>query len=256
MQQTFPWVSLGPLIAFNVLLLCTVLVFRGVYRKRERLKDVEERFESKFLSRWMKEYWYWLTEPIVLFLIKIKLTPNKITGIGVLISLLSGYFFADGRFGLGGWVMIAAGTFDMFDGRVARMTGKATHSGAYYDAVMDRVSESATFLGLAYYYRNSWAVGLVCLALVGSFMVSYARAKGEAEGAKYTGGSMQRPERIVYLGVGAIFIPIISYFLVKIHPGFSIDNLYLLPLAFVALMTGLTTIDRITKVMALLDKKR
>lgn len=255
MDLSSPWFSLIPLFIFNVILLCTVLMFRPVYYSREKTHEIEDRHASKLLNRWMKEYWIWLTDPCVNFFIRVKLTPNLITTLGVVISIISGFFFARGNFGIGGWLMIFAATFDMFDGRVARLTGQVSGSGAYYDSVMDRVSEGATFIGLAFFYRHHWALIVVLLAFLGSIMVSYAKARGDASGAPYSGGAMQRPERIVYLGVGAIFAPLFSWPLAYIHDYFSYPYLFLLPLTFVAVMCWVTTYERISQVMKMLEKK-
>ena len=69
---------------------------------------------------------------------KIHLNPNAITLIGLAISMVSAFFFAGGLFGYAGWIMIFGATFDMFDGKVARITNKESRSGAYLDSVMDR----------------------------------------------------------------------------------------------------------------------
>ncbi|MBI4411068.1 MAG: CDP-alcohol phosphatidyltransferase family protein [Deltaproteobacteria bacterium] len=248
------WISLGPLIGFNVLLLSTVLVFRPVYRKRDRLKEVEERPASRLLNRWMREYWLWLTDPFVRLFVRLGISPNTLTTIGVVIGFISGYFFWKGHFGLGGWLMIFGATFDTFDGRVARATNRESKSGAYYDSVMDRISEGTVFIGLALYYHNHWALWIVLAGLLGAFMVSYTRAKGDSNGISYEGGSMQRPERIVYLGVGAIFAPVFGHFLKFLSPNIN-DYLYLLPLGFVTLMCWSTSFNRIHTVMKRLDEK-
>ncbi len=254
------WVSLFPLFLFNVVLLGTVLAFRPVYRRQATMRETADRHTSKLLNRWMHEYWLWLTDPFVRLFIRVKLSPNTLTFIGVLIGMASGFFFWKGHFGLGGWCMIFGATFDIFDGRVARATNQETKSGAYFDSVMDRVSEGAFFIGLSFYYRHSWALLLVLVACLGSFMVSYTRSKGDEMGAVYHGGAMQRPERIVYLGVGAIFAPVFGMILHLIwlpQTSYQIiaDYLYLFPLAFVALMTWLTSFERIKNVMKILDEK-
>lgn len=255
MNLSSPWISLAPLLAFNVVLLSTVLLFRPVYRSQGRMKEIEERYASKFLNRWMREYWLWLTDPFVRFFCRVGISPNQLTVIGVGLSFVSGYFFWKGHLGLGGWFMIFSATFDIFDGRVARVTKQETKSGAYLDSVMDRVSEGAIFFGLALFYRNHFALWIVIIALIGSTMVSYAKARGDADGVRYLGGAMQRPERIVYLGVSAIFSPLFSWFLSIPFPSLSASNLYLFPLTFVAIMTWMTSVDRVKHVMTLLDKK-
>lgn len=255
------WVSLIPLIIFNIVLLSTVLIFRPVYRKRERLKEVEERPASKFLNRWMREYWLWLTEPFVRLFVKLKFSPNLVTSLGVLIGFVSGYFFWKGHFGLGGWLMIFGASFDTFDGRVARATHNETKSGAYFDSIMDRISEGAVFVGLALYYRHHWALAIVLACLLGSYMVSYTKSKGDEMGARYEGGSMQRPERIVYLGVGAVFSPVFAglvqlLWLKEMNFELLSNTLYIVLLSFVALMTWGTSIDRAKNIMQILDKKK
>lgn len=261
MDFSSPWFSLGPLIAFNVVALSTALVFRPIYRRRQRLQEVEDRHASKFLNRWIREYWLWITDPFVRLFIFLRLSPNALTGIGVFISAISGFFFATGHIGLGGWFLIFGGTFDTFDGRVARATNRETRSGAYFDAVMDRASEGVFFLGMILLYRNHWGLSLVVAALLGSYLVSYAKARGEAMGATYSGGVMQRPERVAYLGMGGIFAPMFVWPFVSTTTGFAelvaiSQLLYLIPVGFVALMSLLTAITRIKNCMRLIDEQK
>lgn len=251
--------SLLPLIIFNGFIIVMALIFRPIYRKRGATQEVEGRHHSKFLNKWFREFWLWLTDPCVRFFIRNKITPNKLTFIGTVIGFISGIFFATSHFGLGGWAMIFGATFDIFDGRVARLTGQETKSGAYFDSVMDRISEGAFFIGLAIYYAPVWwAQLLVLLCTLGSVMVSYTKAKGDEAGAKYSGGSMQRPERIVYLGVGAIFSPVVAavinlFWQPTIHTLRFYDYVYLFPLCLVVVMTWITSIDRMKNVMKILD---
>lgn len=239
-------------------MLSTAIAFRAVYRRRERTQEVEERHASKLLNRWMREYWFWLTEPLVNFFIRYKITPNTLTTMGTLIGVLSGVFFWKGYFGLGGWMMILGASFDMFDGRVARLTNHETKSGAYFDSVMDRISEGSCFMGLVLFYQQPLFQFIVLMCFFGSILVSYTKSKGDEMGAKYSGGTMQRPERIVYLGVSAIFCPIIAALIhVIFKPEMTVTTLtnwlYLLPLSFVALMTWGTSYDRMKNIMKMLD---
>lgn len=250
------WVSVAPLIFLNLIFTCTVLIFRSVYRKTERLKEVEERHASKFLNRWMREYWLWLTSPVVRFFIWLKITPNIITVIGVILSCLSAFFLGIGHMGLGGWLMVFAASFDIFDGHVARKTNQVTLSGAFFDSVMDRISEGVVFIGLAFYYRYHWGLFFVLVALIGSVLVSYSRARGDSVGVAYAGGSMQRPERIVYLGVGAIFVPVVSLVIRPFINWADPFHLYLFPLCFVAWATCATSYHRISHIMGILDAKQ
>ncbi len=245
------WFSLGPLLFVNVFGLLTVVVFAFVYKKnasRYKVKEFEKRHDSKFLGRWFKEYWFWVTTPIEKLSLLFGLTPNFFTSFGFILSCLAGYAFFEGSIGIAGWLVILGGTCDMFDGRIARLTGKTSQAGAFYDSVMDRFGELATLVGLAGFYRNSWLFWFVLAAISGSMMVSYTRARGEAMGVECKSGVMQRPERIVYLGVGSIFSPIVRYLL---SPYFEISHEYLLVIAIllIAIMTNLTAIYRMIWIM-------
>ena len=113
-----------------------------------------------------------------------------------------------GHFALGGWLYFLTGILDILDGRVARATGRVSAGGAYFDSVIDRYAELVVFGGLAYFYRASWSLFVVLAASLGSVMVSYARARGEALGVDVKVGTMQRPERVFYLGLAMVVAPI------------------------------------------------
>ena len=107
--------------------------------------------------------------------------------------------------------MLLGGAFDLFDGRVARLGGMASKFGAFYDSTLDRISEGVVYLGLLSLYNRYLAdvndvtmIYLILLAMSGSFMVSYTKARAEALGLECKGGLMQRPERIILLGGGSL----------------------------------------------------
>ncbi|MGZ3442718.1 MAG: CDP-alcohol phosphatidyltransferase family protein, partial [Polyangia bacterium] len=102
------------------------------------------------------------------------------------------------------------GILDILDGRIARATGMVTKGGAFFDSVMDRYAELVVFGGLTIYYRHSWAIYVALVASLGSIMVSYTRARGEALGVQVNIGTMQRPERLFYLGVISGLSPIVE----------------------------------------------
>ncbi len=115
---------------------------------------------------------------------------------------------AAGRFALGGWLFLTAGLCDFFDGRVARNSGKASPRGAALDSIVDRYGDAAVPMGLAWYYRESWVLVAVLVTLVGSLLISYARARGEGLGTDVKVGLMQRPKRVVLLGLTVALSPI------------------------------------------------
>ena len=143
--------------------------------------------------------------PVALFLGRMGLTPNLVTIIGLLIAVAAAYLIGVGQWWAGGLVALFAGIFDMFDGALARNTGRASDFGALLDSTIDRVSEAVVLLGvLAYYLTSDNDLGamLVYGALVGSIMVSYMRARSEGLGIECKVGVMQRPERVALTGLG------------------------------------------------------
>jgi CDP-diacylglycerol--glycerol-3-phosphate 3-phosphatidyltransferase len=109
---------------------------------------------------------------------------------------------------VGGFAFLLASAFDALDGAVARATNSASPFGAFLDSVMDRYSESALFIGLLALFtsRQQFDMAVVSsVALVGSLLVSYARARAEGLGVDCEVGILQRPERVVLLGAGLIF---------------------------------------------------
>jgi CDP-diacylglycerol--glycerol-3-phosphate 3-phosphatidyltransferase len=149
----------------------------------------------------------WLLYQIVAGLAATGIHPNVLTFIGLVVNLWAAVLFAAGRFQAAGAVMILAGIFDMTDGRVARAQGRVTTFGGFFDSVIDRYSDLVLFLGLLVYYarvnRFFYAV-LVGVAMSGSVMVSYARARAESLIPSCKAGFWERPERIVLLILGAL----------------------------------------------------
>src|SRR6185312_2135475 len=127
-----------------------------------------------------------------------------------LVACVAAVCFALGNFGAGGWLYLLTGILDILDGRIARATGKVSKGGAFFDSVMDRYAELVVFGGLAVFYRQSWAIYVALAAGLGSVMVSYTRARGEALGVQVNIGTMQRPERLFYLGVISGLSPIVE----------------------------------------------
>ena len=133
-----------------------------------------------------------------------KVSPNALTILGFLISLVAAAVVARGFLVLGGVLVLLAGLLDLLDGAVARKVGKATPFGAVLDSTLDRLSEAALLLGLLFLLRGSALVYLIYALLVGSFLVSYIRARGEGLGLPSEAGLFTRGERIVVLALGLI----------------------------------------------------
>jgi phosphatidylglycerophosphate synthase len=136
----------------------------------------------------------------------LRIHPNVLTFVGVLINVVAAWALATGRFGTAGGIMIAANIFDFIDGKVAREMGMETAFGGFWDSVMDRFSDLALFLGLVYLYssvhRTDYVV-ITVMAMIFTVLTSYARARAESVVAKCKVGFMERPERIVLFMIGA-----------------------------------------------------
>jgi phosphatidylglycerophosphate synthase len=171
-------------------------------------KDVLTRHASPLLGRGARHFMMWILGPYERGLVRLGVSPQWITGASLVVALLGGIALARGRFALGGWLYLVAGILDILDGRVARASGRTSTAGAYFDSVADRYAELFVFAGLAVYYRDSWRLWLPLAAALGSLMVSYARARGEALGVDVRIGTMQRPERLFYLGVAIAYSPL------------------------------------------------
>jgi CDP-diacylglycerol--glycerol-3-phosphate 3-phosphatidyltransferase len=143
---------------------------------------------------------------IIAVCVALRIHPNVLTLVGVLINVVAAWALAVDRFILAGVIMIVANIFDFIDGKVAQATGTSSEFGAFWDSTLDRFSDLALFLGLVYLYATLGRpdyVMITALTLVFSIMTSYARARAESLIEKCKVGFMERPERIVLLMLGA-----------------------------------------------------
>ena len=144
-------------------------------------------------------------EPVARLLSRLGLTSNSVTLLGLAVAGVSAYLLSIGYMWAGGVALLLSGVFDLFDGALARATGRASSFGALLDSAVDRVSETVVLLGLLIFYlqeSSTEGVVLVYLALAGSIMVSYLRARAEGLGIECKVGIMTRPERVATLGIG------------------------------------------------------
>lgn len=164
--------------------------------------------------------------------IALGLTPNAVTVLGLVPAVVGGWAFARGRVRLGGLFLLISGIMDMLDGAVARVTGGESKYGALLDSTIDRYAEIAVYLGLAILYRDSvWPLTGVILALCGSLMVSYVKARAEGLGLTCNIGMLQRPERLVILMVGAF-----------LGPGYLVWAIYI-----IAVLANVTAFERLIR---------
>ncbi len=149
-----------------------------------------------------------IIEKIVSALALSRIHPNVLTFLGLVINVWVAFLFAAGRFQTAGLVLIGAGLFDMVDGRVARETNRVTRFGGFFDSVLDRYSDLFVLMGLLVYYASTnrfFYIVLTAIAMTGSVMVSYSRARSENAIPKCKVGFLERPERVVLLIIGALF---------------------------------------------------
>lgn len=214
---------------------------------------------------------YFIINPFVKFLIRIGVTPNMVTTIGLLGNLAAaciiawaGYLAAIDpthlRFDLitwGGAVTILFSLFDMLDGQVARLGGMSSTFGAMYDSVLDRYCELFTLGGIAYYFIGcgSFAGALVTfLALIGSIMVSYVRARAEGLDIECKIGFMQRPERVVVTSLSTLATGIVGMGLAS---GSTFEPNWILfgAMCVIAVFANLTAFARIAHCRRQLERK-
>ncbi len=164
------------------------------------------------LSSKVKTWYVNMLGPFVRTSVRFGIHPNALTMIGFGITLVSACLFGLGAFRWAGLVMFIGGSCDVLDGHLARETGTRSTFGALLDSTLDRYAEIAVFVGIiAFYLFNAaggelspyWVLASV-MAISGSLMVSYVRARAEGLGQDCTVGLMQRPERIICLGLGAL----------------------------------------------------
>ncbi len=217
------------------------------------------------LKRYGQPLVYKIINPLITLFIRLKITPNMVTTTGLLLNFVAAVIFMYGAefgergdmryIGWGGLTLLLAGLFDMMDGRLARMGKMASSFGALYDSVLDRYSELIMFLGICYYlishdYFLSSLFAFV--AMVGSIMVSYVRARAEGLGVDCSVGWMQRPERILLVGISALACWVFAGFFggsFKIQlfslVYFETISIFTLPLVFLAVTANQTALSRL-----------
>lgn len=216
---------------------------------------------------------YTVINPFVRLLIRMGVTPNIVTTIGMLGNMAAAAVLiaagvkaqnGDGAdFGmvtLAGALIIGFSLFDMLDGQVARLGGMTSTFGAMYDSVLDRYCELFTLGGLAFYLigcGNMTGAVITFLALVGSIMVSYVRARAEGLDIECKIGFMQRPERVVVTSVAALAAGITGLLTPPTNASAFDPNIILVvAMGIIAVFANLTAFARISHCHRELNKKK
>jgi CDP-diacylglycerol---glycerol-3-phosphate 3-phosphatidyltransferase len=189
----------------------------------------------------LREQVYGIINPLTGWLAARRVHPNLLTTIGFLTTCSSAIAFHQNAISTAGFLVLLGGFFDILDGRVARLTGLGSKFGAFYDSTLDRISEIAVFMGILTLYNDhltdAMDVGMIYVimaAMAGSLMVSYTRARAESLGLDCRVGLAPRTERVVLIGVAALFF------------GSMWDGLVLqLVVILLAVLTNLTAVQRI-----------
>lgn len=220
---------------------------------------------------------YRLINPLVRLLIKAGLTPNMVTTIGLVLNIGVAVIFISGAeegrrgdlsyVGWAGALILFAGLFDMLDGQVARLGNMSSPFGALYDSVLDRYSELILFLGICYYLvaKHYFLSSLFAfIGLIGSMMVSYTRARAEGLGIECKDGLMQRPERVIIIGVSALACGIASHWMggdyKVVLPGtrmpvFETISIFTIPVTIMAFLANWTAIRRLRNARRALEMR-
>jgi CDP-diacylglycerol---glycerol-3-phosphate 3-phosphatidyltransferase len=190
---------------------------------------------SEPIPQSLKKRYLDILNPVIKQFAKMHLNPNTFTTLGFLFGCLAAFLALSGHVRMACAVLLVSGMFDTVDGKLARDSGKVSKFGALYDSTLDRYSEVIFFFGLAYYYiqMNMHVTALVtAIALGGSLMVSYIRARAESLGFECKVGVLQRPERVLLVGFGGL-----------IHPMALIVSLYI-----IAVFSNVTAVVRMVHV--------
>lgn len=139
--------------------------------------------------------------------------PNTISLLASLVGVLAAFFFLLGHSATGGLLLLFSGILDTMDGTVARLGERASKFGAILDSSLDRYVEMFVFMGITWHFRDSSMFFWSFLAIMGSMMVSYVRARAQSLGVHQVVGFMQRFERFILLSAAAILNPFgVDYF--------------------------------------------
>jgi len=126
--------------------------------------------------------------------INLRISPNTLSFLALLAGAAACILFSLEKLFWGGILIIICGFFDIIDGKVAERTNRKSLFGAMFDSTLDRYSEFFIYLGLAIHFRNHWVLWIAFLAILGSTMVSYTRARAEGLGIEYKLSDVRPPE--------------------------------------------------------------
>ncbi|RMA97928.1 CDP-alcohol phosphatidyltransferase family protein [Hydrogenothermus marinus] len=159
---------------------------------------------SEFIKQ-MKPHFEKATEPIILFFDKLNLSPNVLTISGLIFTAIGSYFMLQKQFILAGFIIGIGALFDALDGHLARTSGKTSKFGAFFDSVIDRISDALPLIAIAIIFKEDTIfLAITIFTIIFSFLVSYTRARAEGLGIECKVGIFERPERLIILIISLI----------------------------------------------------
>ena len=233
-------------VALIIFLLAAAYGLRVAAKGRVHFDRLDRQGGSRLLSKGVMELGYWILEPVARLLVFLGIPPNNVSWASLGFGFIAGVCLALGHFGFGAIFATISGLLDSLDGMVARISGMASDAGEVLDAAVDRYVEFFFLSGLVIYYREIPVLQLLTLlALLGSFLVSYSTAKADALRVDVPKGSMRRPERALYLTLGAALSAVSIPWLGN-HREFSIPIGYpmVVALGLVAVVANVSSIER------------
>jgi len=183
--------------------------------------------KPRSLTDWLRVQFKWLLDPLGRVISRVGVHPNYITGIGLIGNMIGALLLALGYISWGGLVILLMGPVDALDGATARAGGQKSTFGAFVDSVTDRYSEAVTFLGLTIYYlnqpgNNAIPIILCFASFVGSVLVSYTKARGEALHFDVNVGLLTRVERYLILAPLLLFnLPLVALWIIAVFSNFT-----------------------------------
>ncbi|MCB0227538.1 MAG: CDP-alcohol phosphatidyltransferase family protein [Anaerolineae bacterium] len=199
---------------------------------------------TDMLTAWLRKTFRGVLEAVARFFNRLGVSPNQLTLIGLILQGIVAAVIAAGYLQLAGILLIFFSIFDAFDGTLARMTGQVSRFGAFFDATIDRYAESIVLFGLLVYYSgqpdSTTQTLLIYVAIVGSLLVSYTRAKAESLGIPCKEGILTRAERVVLLVIGLL--------LGTWQPIAALPDALTVVLWLLAILSNVTAIQRVLAV--------
>lgn len=219
---------------------------RVLFKGKARFDRIDKQGGSALFSKGAMQGGYWFLQPLGRTLVFFHVTPNMVSWGSFVFGLLAGGCLALGHFGSAACFGTLSMILDALDGMVARLTGVSSDAGEVLDAAVDRYVEFFMLGGIVLYYREIPVLMVLAFAaLIGSFMVSYSSAKAEAMNVDPPKGSMRRPERGLYLIIGAAFSPVTIPWLERVREfPIPIAHPMIMALGLIGVLANVSAVER------------